>query len=409
MDELRARLRRLESTPSAAFPPPAPPRGGRPLEELVPDGTWLERDGRRCFVAAYRYELAYRHGGQLLSDLLAVPAAEWQPFVPGDAPFDARQALFIDTETSGLARGSTYAFMVGVGHYDGDAFQVRQYFMPDYADEEALLDLLAEDLAARQGLVTFNGRAFDWPIIEARYVMARRPRPGPAEPHLDLLPVARRLWRRTQPSCALSHLERALLGIRRESQDVPGYLIPQLYDDYVRWGHTEPMAGVFYHNRIDILSMVTLAGRIGGLLVAPMDHDAATGRDDLALGRLYERQGRTEDALTAYERAGSNGTAADRELAHHDRSFLLKRLGRYDEAMEIWRHQLGAGDMYPYVELAKQYEHRLGDDRAAREMTLAAIAWVEVHRGRLGAYESRELLAALHHRLERLERRLERP
>ena len=407
MDELRARLRRLEPPAPPVARPTASPRSSHPLEELVEGGEWLERSGRRCFVATYQYDLSHRHGAQHLGDALAVPADEWQPFVRGDAPFDARQALFIDTETTGLARGGTYAFMVGVGQYDGEMFRVRQYFMPDYADEAALLDLLADDLAATQGLVSFNGRTFDWPIIEARYIMARRPTPGSAEPHLDLLTVSRRLWRRTQPSCALSHLERALLGVQREGQDVPGYLIPQLYDDYLRRGDTAPMAGVFYHNRIDVLSMVTLAGRIGGLLSSPTSHGIDEGRDDLALGRLYERQGRTQEALLAYERASHAEKAADRDLAHHDLSFLLKRLDRYDEAMEIWQRQLGT-DIYPYVELAKQYEHRLGDDQTARDLTVSAIAWVQAHQTHLDTYHRRELLFALQHRLDRLERRLAR-
>jgi uncharacterized protein YprB with RNaseH-like and TPR domain len=409
MDDLRARLRRLEQHSQApAVPSPVPRRGGRPLEELVAGGRWLECGGRRCFVAEYRYSLDHAHGGQQLGDVLAVPRQQWQPFVR-EGRFAPEHALFVDTETTGLMRGGTYAFMVGVGYFEPDGFRLRQYFMPDYADEEALLDLLADDLGTCQGLVTFNGRSFDWPIIASRYVMARRPLPAPEEPHLDLLPLSRRLWRRTLPSCALSHLESAVLGVARESLDVPGYLIPQLYDDYIRWGHTEPMAGVFYHNRIDVLSMVTLAGRIGGLLTAPSAHGAADGRDDLALARLYERLGRIDEAVAAYTRACAAPLAADRDLADHDLSFLFKRLGRLDEAMDIWQRQLGGGAVYPYVELAKQYEHRLRDDETAHRLTMEAITWVEAHRSELGIYAAGELLAELQHRLERLARRLAQP
>ena len=401
---LNARSRRVSASDS---------RGGRrhgvepPLESLI-DGEWVTSSGCRCFVTERLYALDHEHGRQRLSEALTLPVEEWQPFAGrgNGRPFDLRQAAFIDTETTGLARGAgTYLFLVGVGVFKEQGFRIRQYFMPDYGDEEAMLDLLASDLASCQGLVSFNGRSFDWPIIEARYVLARREPPCEAEPHLDLLPLSRGLWRRVLSSCALSSLESTLLGIERSSTDVPGYLVPQLYRDYVRWGRTRPIVRVLYHNEIDVLSLVALAGRIGRLLGVPADLEDSYC-DYLALGRLCERSGRTERAMRAYRIAGERGGRWDAAVARKHLSFLFKRLGRHDEAMAIWRGALGGGEIYPYVELAKQLEHRLRNYGEARRVVLQAMALLRGRRAGVARSRSERLMAELEHRLARVERRL---
>jgi len=400
---------------------PSPYAHEPPLDALV-DGEWVHSSGARCFVVEHIYSLDHAHGSLHLSALCDVPPKEWSPFVEAaddEQPscrsvgicdrvltaFDPRRAVFLDTETTGLGRGAgTYAFLVGLGFFEGGRFRLRQYFMPDYADEEALLDLVAGDLADHDGMVSFNGRSFDWPLLETRYILSRREPPGDGSRHLDLLHLSRRLWRRVLPSCALGALERSVLGVERGGDDVPSYLIPQLYHDYVRWGRARPMVGVLYHNAVDVLSMVTLAARIGGILHASYTLDDAPYRDDVALGRLYERVGRVQDALRAYQ-AAMDGDR-ERALACRHLSFLLKRMGRYDEAMEIWRGQLGGEDVYPYVELAKQLEHRLHDYDEARRVVEQAIVWVRTQDTGRNALATQGLLADLKHRLVRVERRL---
>jgi uncharacterized protein len=369
-----------------------------PLEALV-QGVWRERQGCRCLLRERVLPLTHRHGDLPLSALLDIPSDIWIPFVAGGdgAAIDPRDLLFLDIETTGLARGAgTYAFLVGLGSFVDDAFCVRQYLMPDYDSEVALLSLLDDELAECSGLVTFNGRTFDWPILQARYVLAQHPVPFPGEPHLDLLTLARRLWRRMLPSCALSSLEVDLLAVQREGEDVPGYLIPALYHDFVRYGRTRPMAGVFYHNLVDLLSMVTLAARAGALLTDPEAQEVQAYCDDLALGRLWERLGDVDAAIVAYRRAG--------DMAAEPLALLLKRLGRYQEAMAVWRARLGCGEIYPYVELAKQYEHRLRDLEGARAIVLAAMAQLSQMSD---SSQRRAWRCDLQHRLARLERRLD--
>jgi hypothetical protein len=372
-----------------------------PIDVLV-EGSWVRTSHGRCFVVERDHALEYRHGSQRLLDALAVSNDAWNPFVigPDEARFDMRRALFIDTETTGLGRGGgTYVFLVGVGFFQGERFRLCQYFMPDYGEEGALLQLLERHLSGHHGLVSFNGRSFDWPLIRTRYVLSRGEFAFDDAPHLDLLLLARRLWRRVLPSCALSYLETSVLDVQREGMDVPGYEMPQIYSDYIEFGSTGRLANVFYHNRIDVLSMVALAARVGTTLDAPFAWDDDPYRDFFALGRAYEAVGQTERAIRAYQRARRDDKRRTRDAACKRLSFLLKRLHRHEEAIQIWREQLDGSKIYPYVELAKQLEHKERDYVEAKRMTLEAMACADC--------QDKKLLSALEHRLERLEKRIE--
>jgi uncharacterized protein len=307
------------------------PETAPPIEQLVP-GSWCQVAGVRCFRAEQSYPLTHKHGLHHLHEIGVFPAHSWSPFIltSEGQELDVQRAVFLDTETTGLSHGpATYVFMVGIGRIEGEQFHLHQYFMPDYASEEGLLDLLTQDLCGREGLITFNGRCFDWPLIEMRYLLNRRPTPLAPTPHLDLLPLARRLWRRRFLSCSLSSLETHLLGVQRSGDDVPSYLIPQLYQDYVDLGRTVPMAGVFYHNALDILSMVSLAITAGQTLSA-LDHPNEAGETDfIALGKLFARLGRPDEALQAMHLASQRGSnATEIALANQHWSLLLKQIGR---------------------------------------------------------------------------------
>lgn len=407
--DLRTRLLHLGLRRASDLQQPTPPRRrGVPLEEVVP-GTWQMTPDGRCFLAEERFSLAHAHGCYRLSEVLSLPPEAWTLALGGAGdPLDVRRAVFVDIETSGLSRsGGTVAFLVGLGTFEGDEFVLRQFFMPDYGEEPALLTLVGEVLGAAAGLVSFNGRSFDWPILETRYVMAGRPPPIDPVQHLDLLLLARRLWRRCLSSCALSALETPLLGLERSRHDIPGYLIPGLYNAYVQQGDTEPMADVFYHNAMDILSLVTLAARAGHTLLSEAE-SADPYRDPLALGILYARSGRPDDAVHALQEAARSPDEATAADAARRLALLLRRAGEYNAAMAVWEEQCARGDVSAAIELAKQYEHRLRDDAAALEIVDGAIARVEAGIPGLTRYERGRLLRELNHRRDRLRRRLAR-
>jgi len=381
-----------------------------PLEALVA-GEWVGCAGERCFVSTQVFPLDHVHGNRPLGDLLTIPpqAYSMASLAHGDSAIDYERAVFMDIETTGLSQSSgTYAFLVGIGFFQSGEFTVRQYFMPDYADELAMLELLASDVAGRRGLVSFNGRCFDWPIMVTRYTLAQRDAPPIDMPHLDLLPVARRLWARLLPSRALSFLEKTLLDVDRTEDDVPGYLIPQLYQDYLQWGDTRPLVRVFYHNSMDILTMVALACRAGDMLCRALSDTNDPFCDHVALGLLYQRLDRTEEALAAYRLAYTRSDVDPQQKAAAARflSSLLKQLDRYDEAMDIWRSQLGGSELYPYIELAKQYEHRLRDYGSAACLIRDALSRSRTRGCALSL--SRDAVADLEHRLARVELKAER-
>ncbi|MBC7315434.1 MAG: ribonuclease H-like domain-containing protein, partial [Chloroflexi bacterium] len=220
---------------------------------------------------------------------------------------------------------------------------------------------------------------------------------------IDLLLPARRLWRSKLPSCALSALEREVLGVMRTEEDVPGYLIPELYQDYVSRGRTRPMASVFYHNATDLLSLVTLAARIGHLVVQPTE---SQGCDFISLGRAYASQGHHERALEAFRRAANSTDRHEAARGRRELGLLLKRLGRFDEAMAIWWAELEGNDVYPYIELAKQFEHRIKDPATARQLVLRAIERLKW--GEIACADPDRILQDLSYRLMRLERRLDK-
>ena len=165
---------------------------------------------------------------------------------------------FLDTETTGLAGGTgTYAFLIGIGRVEPDGFHVRQFFMREYAEERSLLAALNKHLEGFDVLVTYNGRAYDQPLLETRYRITRHKPPFARMTHLDLLYGARRLWKLRLESCRLMQLERQILGVEREG-DLPGDLIPYVYFEYLRSREARRLVPIFHHNAIDILTLACL-------------------------------------------------------------------------------------------------------------------------------------------------------
>jgi len=174
---------------------------------------------------------------------------------------DPARAALIDTETAGLH--GRPLFMIGIAVYGDEDLVVTQYFARDYAEEAAILQRFADLLPELDLLISFNGKAFDWPFVRDRMVYHRVScRPGFA--HLDLLHPSRRRWRRRLPNCKLSTLERYLCG-RWRTDDIPGEQIPGRYHEFVREQDARLVAPIFHHNRLDLITMIELlAALVGG-------------------------------------------------------------------------------------------------------------------------------------------------
>lgn len=391
LDDLRRIIRRIETR--------QPPRAARePIERIV-GGEVVDTGAGSLLVVRQEYPTGHRHGRVALDGVRRAPLDVLARLarLPSPQP-DPDRLLFLDTETTGLAGGTgTYAFLVGAGWLEDDRFVVTQYFMRDLDEEPALLAALAPVVERAEALVTFNGGGFDLPLLETRFVLARRRWPGML-PHLDLLRPARRVWATSLEDCRLGTLERRVLGLARES-DVPGGLIPALYFDWLRLRRGAPLARVFAHNRDDVLSLAALLGWFGEALGEAPEISPA---EWAGLGRLWEPID-VDRALVCYRTALDAGL--DGEHAHFVRLRLAwweKRSARWDAARALWemaaRH--GAFDPRPWEELAKFHEHRRRDFVAAHSVVTAAIDLARA------AGAAGRVLDAFGHRLGRIERRL---
>jgi uncharacterized protein YprB with RNaseH-like and TPR domain len=377
----------------------------RPLEVLLPDLRLAQTPVGACYTLERSYPLAYRHGDDRLDALLAHSPSAAAIFCQDErlASLQVDDLLFLDTETTGLGGAGTLAFMVGIAFFEVDTFVVRQYFLRDHGDEPALLLLLQEQLQEKGALVTFNGRSFDVPLLDSRFLLNRMVTDLVDHPHIDLLHPARRLWRRRFQSCALSALEQNVLGLQRTQEDVPGWLIPALYNDYLRNGDGRELLRVFYHNEMDMLSMATLAARILRQFSRPGPDDHPL--DLLGLGKWQADLGLVGEAEYCLRLAAvPELPTAMYHQALLRLAYLLKRHDRREEAVPVWQ-QIACTtfeDVTAHVELAKHFEWYDGDLEQAQLWTERALALVE---GLAGAATTR---AALEHRLDRLRRKLAR-
>ena len=395
--------------------------------EAVLGGEWLQQDGASCFVVETRRAPSSSHGHDTIGTLatrLADAAAD-APLVagvPAPSPF-----VFFDLETTGLSGGAgTYAFLVGCGWFDDDGgFVTRQYLLVRIADERSLLALVAGELARAGALVSFNGKSFDAPMLETRYLYHRLEWAAARLPHLDMLHVARRFWRggtavapdaaTAESSCSLIALERQPLGTRRQG-DVPGFEIPARYFHFVRTGDARPLQAVFEHNRLDLLSLAALTARALHL-VRMGPEQAADPREALALGWIYARAGLDARGRQAYERAvdlcrrtrtsassASSASSAIYVEALRSLALMLRRSRSYDRAAGCWRQILDVRGCPGHIAreanaaLAIHHEHRRRDLAAAKDFALRSLE----HATHPGWHD------AVRHRVARLERKMSR-
>ena len=296
---------------------------------------------------------------------------------------DPEKWLFLDTETTGLAGGTgTYAFLIGLAWWDAGGLQVEQFFMRDFAEEHSLLHELSHRIAERPVLVTFNGKSFDWPLLENRFTMTRSIAVPKLAAHLDLLHPARVLWKLRLGSVRLVELERHVidaprLGWHREN-DVASALIPQYYFDYLRGGPAEPLASVVRHNQMDLRGLAALFCKVNELLsAAPNAANEIESLDLFGLSRFLRRRGDPDRAHSACAQALAMGLPAEfRPKARRDLALMAKRRGEHARAAEIWLQIVA--DLHDGIhaceQLAIYYERHARDLAKAAEFAQLAIA-----------------------------------
>lgn len=374
---IKDKLRELERVPRPLKTGMPKPRLDR-LQQLL---GGFEQDG--CFVVERRHALHEPYGSTRLADLLDLSGAVLSIAAKDEQLNEVplAQTLIVDTETTGLAGGAgTLAFLVGLGYFENDSFVVRQYFLRQPHEESAMLTALQRHVAQSRGLISFNGKSFDIPLLLTRTVLNRIRIDLASLPHFDVLHASRRLWKARLQDCSLGNLEHRILGIQR-AEDVPSALIPQIYFDFVRYGKTEQLAEVLAHNRQDIVTTAALLVRIGQIVQAPFKFSGS--REELRqIGKLYREAGELDTSIKLFEELAlcrREDDALDDYLAL---GFCYKSQRRYEEANRIWQHMIEFLPFHPlpFIEIAKHLEHRQRDHRAALAIVhraLHAISLVE--------------------------------
>ena len=368
---LKEKLRELERVQNRARPsPPAKPQQ-TDLAKLL---GGEEDEG--CLVVERRYSSQDEHGQVRLADLLDIAGAVFS-IAAKDAElanFDGRHALFLDTETTGLAGGTgTLAFLVGLGYFDDGAFVVRQYFLRGPHEERAMLGAVHRHLHERRSLVTFNGKSFDLPLLSTRSILNRLRPAFESLPHFDVLHAARRMWKPRWQDCSLGNLEFRILGKRR-SADVPGALIPAIYFDFLRTGNTQQLPDILAHNREDLVTTAALLAHLGALVQSPFKVRAAP-HELRQVGRLYREAGEWETSAQLLQALIENCEDEPRIEDYLALGFCYKSRQRHEDACRVWQRMIDqlAFHPLPFVELAKHLEHRKREPREAHDLAQRAL------------------------------------
>ena len=395
-------LRRLEECPRK-LPAQRAPKG---IEEYV-DGRVEKNDWGEFYLARQALPFGRPYGKLRIADLASADLSTLSLVFNNAVVPEPEKLLYLDTETTGLVGGTgTCAFMIGIGAVEGCEFAVRQFFLRDYPEEKAALAALAEALETCEGVVTFNGKTFDVPLLETRYALARMKSPFGRLVHLDVLHPARRLWKLRLESCKLTDLESAILGISREG-DVAGSEIPGIYFDYLRTGNAQGLQPVFFHNALDIVTLAALAAELARVLSEAGEETIASSLDLFSLSRILERAQATERSLETCRQALAKGLP---QIVESQALWQLaaqhKRRRQHALAVELW-NELARRDapiaIRALEELAIHCEHRQRDAVAALEFTRIALERLRQDAS-LSTHSQR-----FSRRRERLERKAKQP
>lgn len=304
---------------------------------------------------------------------------------------------FLDTETTGLGGSGAVAFLIGLGRVTSEGFEITQYLIPDYSDEAAQLEDVYESLGNNSIIVSYNGASFDLPVLLDRMIINRIARKLEYEKHLDLLHSARRLFKRRLADCTLVNLERRLFSFYR-NDDIPGFLVPSVYFEWLSSQELSRMNAVLEHNRFDILSLYFLAQLIEKAY-RTNGHTLEHTEDLYSLSRFFERRSEPDKIERVFERVSEQGIAVQPEAAlHFARNF--KRRQKYEMSVEIWKKVASEKDKQGFracLELAKYFEHQAKDYLGALEFA-----------GRAAKFDmaTSEHITALEKRVGRLNRKL---
>jgi hypothetical protein len=370
MDSLSDRLKSLGFKPTVAIEQPQMDQQ-MTLEQAI-DGVEVVNSAGSFIKKDQIFAWDYQHGNVKFTQKIDTKTLQHSSRIDY-APDALQRMLFIDTETSGLSGGAgTFAFLIGIGRFKEDGFLLEQLIIHDPSEEMAMLLHLADMIKPDTIFVSFNGKSFDIPLVQNRLVLNKLPVFLRDLAHVDILHISRKLWRKTLPSCTLKDLEVAILGFPRSSEDVPGWMIPDIYFEYLRTHDPSKLSDVIYHNAQDIVSLAALMIHISRLFEFDQSDEDISTDDLLAISKVYWDLGSHDIAEKGAQ------LVLTRELTSGQLLSVNAMLGQIHkvkkclpEALTHWEIAALQGDPYTCVELAKYYEHK-------RREYLTALQWCEM-------------------------------
>ncbi|MCC7364524.1 MAG: ribonuclease H-like domain-containing protein [Dehalococcoidia bacterium] len=365
-------------------------------------GRWFQSQDGPGYVVESVYEAGHAHGSVVLHRALSLNPVRLAGQTRDDrlGAVNPADFLYVDTETTGLGGAGAMVFLAGVARFDGSLLRLRQYVLPGPQFEGGLLGGLAGELAGAGALVSYNGKSFDLPLLESRYILSRQRPTFRQLPHLDLLHPNRRIFKDTMESHRLTRVELELLEFEREA-DCPSHEVPERYFRFQRSSDPTHILPVLRHNAWDVLSLVALAAHLAGVC------DGAG--EPLQAARAAEYAGHHAEAIAHYERAldGPLPRGARLEVLEH-LARLARKLDRHDDAAAWWSRLIAeprSRRVLPYVELAKYAEHHQKSPARALAFVDEALALVQRGLARPGPAGGELSIEGLLKRRQRLVRR----
>ncbi|WP_161524688.1 ribonuclease H-like domain-containing protein [Alteribacter lacisalsi] len=385
----------------------SPGRHGDRWKELGFKPHWFE--GEYSLVRRKSYPLDYRHGSRRFSELPELKKswdqASGHPLDLSET--DPESLLFFDTETTGLSSGAgTTIFLMGYSRIRGNEVEVIQHFLPGPAEEAAFFHGFLTDFNPDHSLVSYNGKAFDWPHVKSRHAFVRNEVPKlPLFGHFDLLHAARRLWKHELPSCRLSIVEEEKLGVRRVNE-TPGSLAPILYFEYLQHQDPAELEGIFRHHELDVLSLIVLYAELSSRLLVL---EPSRPSEHYQMGRWFEQLKKDRHAENHYREALKDQASPESAVRL---AGIMKKRKAFTESEELLLASLqirrggSALRAAAYTELAKLYEHQFKDLEKALDYAKRAVR--EVREGARAARTAGKKDPSLEKRAARLQQKLEK-
>ena len=371
-----------------------------PIESLVP-GHEFDTIFGNVFSSSHQYSQKHQHGSVPIKPFSRYEVlCEWAQ-TNNLAESDISDFVFLDTETTGLSGGTgTIPFMIGAGRFIDDQFMLEQFFLRNPSEEKAQLAALNKFVNGGKAIVSYNGKSFDLPIITTRYIINQINNPFDEMAHIDLLHITRRVWKRRLKQCNLGNIEKEILGLYRNNEDIPGYLVPEFYRNYVINGDASQIANIFYHNEIDVVSLSALFTILAAILEDPTSEKLSHAEDIYSIGRLMESLNREVIAEEMYASdCFLSSSEEDLTLSLLSRARIHKRNRNYSEAIPLWHQAFSLGSTEAGLELAKYYEHNAKDYQQAIVITTQLLkqAKSQTHNE-----VEQNIVGQLAHRLNRL-------